>query len=55
MDLRCAPRRTSKTTKDLIVALLEKDPDDRIGSEAMGGAEEIKNHQFFDGKFLRNF
>lgn len=47
VDMRPAPRRTSNQTKDLIMALLEKEPEERIGSEQMGGVESLKNHPFF--------
>jgi len=48
VDMRPAPRRTSNHTKDLIMALLEKEPEERIGSEELGGVDTIKNHPFFD-------
>ena len=41
------PNYINRTTKDLILNLLEKDPSKRIGSKL--GAREIKNHPFFKG------
>ena len=40
------PGYVSDKAKDLLLGLLEKTPDLRLGSR---GAEEIKNHEFFEG------
>jgi len=40
------PHHISRTAKDLLTRLLEKDPSKRLGSE--NGAEDIKNHKWFD-------
>ena len=39
----------SPEAKDLIVKLLNPDPEKRLGSK---GTDEIKNHKFFDGIIL---
>jgi serine/threonine protein kinase len=41
------PPKITEHAKDLLKKLLKKDPEKRIGSQF--DAEEIKNHQFFDG------
>ena len=45
-DFRFAPRRTRREAKDLIHALLNKDPQLRLGHL---GADEVKDHEFFVG------
>lgn len=42
------PPDISKSALDLIVKLLNRDPSKRLGS-GPGDAEEIKQHQFFNG------
>jgi len=46
VDFRYAPRGTTPATKDIILSLLEKEPEERLGHE---GADQVKNHVFFEG------
>ena len=46
VDFRYAPRGTPPATKDIILSLLEKEPEERLGHE---GADQVKNHVFFEG------
>ena len=45
-DFRYTLCRTTREVKELISALLEKDPTERLGHN---GAEEVKSHDFFIG------
>ncbi|ORZ15857.1 kinase-like domain-containing protein [Absidia repens] len=43
------PADLSPVACDLIKQLLVPDPENRLGSDALGGVDSIKSHSFFDG------
>ena len=46
VDFRYIPRGTTSATKEIILSLLEKEPEERLGHEV---ADQVKNHVFFEG------
>jgi hypothetical protein len=43
------PSWLSSNFKKLLLSLIKKDPQTRLGSLSLGGVDSIKSHPFFDG------